>query len=122
MYGQFLAHKTVQAEQILRKNLAFTRDILGANHYLTFHCWSSHINSLIGLGQFEEAQAALLEILARQRQIFGEKHEWVFGTIFSGIKLFAIQGKDEDMKAWCESEIQRQSALNNQPGGAMDFT
>jgi eukaryotic-like serine/threonine-protein kinase len=121
LHCQFLVEKTVQAEQILRRNLAVTRDILGANHYLTFHCWSGHIDSLICLGRFEEAQAALLEILGSQRRIFGEKHEWVLSTIFSVIKLYAIQGKNDGMKVWCESEIQRQGERNNQPGGVIEF-
>ena len=118
---QFLGDKTLKAEQILRRNLALTQDILGADHYLTFHSRSSHIDTLIDLGQFEEAQAALFEILGHRRRIFGEQHEWVLGTIVSVIKLFAIQGKNDTMKMWCESEIRRQAELNKQSSGVIEF-
>ncbi len=118
---QFLPDKILKAEQVLRETVTLSRDILGDDHYLTFHCRSRHLDTLMSLGRFEAAQAALLEILSHRRRIFGEKHEWVFPTIFSVIKLFAIQGKNDDMKAWCESEVRRQTVLNNQTGGVIEF-
>ena len=118
---QFLKDKMLKSEQILRTTSDLSQEILGADHYLTFQCRFNHVDALIGLGRFEEAHTSLLDILNRQRRVLDEKHEWVFTTMLSVIQSFAIQGKHDELKAWCDLEVQRQIDLKNQSSGVIEF-
>lgn len=110
---QFSTEKIMAAETGLRDTVRLSREILGDDHYLTSNYRFSHVNALIKSGKFEQAENELLEILACRRLNLGREHSWVLVTMFSVMRLYALQGKGEDLKNWCAEQI---LALSDPPG------
>jgi len=115
--NQFSEEKMNAAETGFRKTVQLSEEELGKDHYMTSYYRFSHINTLIKLGEFEEAQEGLLDLLESRRRNLGEQHDWVLTTMFSVMKLYALQGKGEDLKRWCAEQISRQYS----PSSDRDF-
>jgi len=109
VYGrQFNEEKIRAAETTLQETVELSREILGKDHYLTSYYRFSYVNILIKLRAFEEAEECLLELLKSRRRNLGEQHDGVLNTMFSVMKLYALQGKAEVLKNWCAEQILRQ--------------
>lgn len=119
---QFSTEKIRAAEAGLRKTVELSRERLGKDHYTTFYYRFNLVNVLIKMGEFEKAESLLLDLLESRRDNLAQQHDWALTTMFSVMKLYALQGKGKALRNWCAEQILRQDGPNGQGDFAVAFT